>query len=132
MTYAKTLLTAATLALLAGGFSAGCANNKGGDACCCSGDKAECKENDCDGKDCKDADCKDKDTNKPSAAAAGASQASAPINKICPIGGHDVDATQTVSYQGKTIAFCCADCKQEFAAKDEAGKAAILATASAK
>lgn len=129
MTYAKTLLTAAALALIAGGFASGCANNKGGDACCCAGEKAECKDKSCDGKDCKEGECKDK---KPAAAASGAGQASAPINKVCPIGGHDVDATQTVSYQGKTIGFCCEDCKKEFASKDEAGKAAILAKASAK
>lgn len=58
-----------------------------------------------------------------------AAQSAAPVNKVCPIGEHDADPKVTAAYQGKTIAFCCDDCKQEFLAKDDAGKAAILAKA---
>ena len=38
----------------------------------------------------------------------------APVNKVCPVTGEDVDASQTVAYQGKLVAFCCEECVAEF------------------
>ena len=38
-----------------------------------------------------------------------------PINDKCPISGKDVDPTKVCTYEGKLIAFCCADCQAKFA-----------------
>lgn len=105
-----------------GAFSSGCASSGkcDGSGACCEGEGAAC---------CKEGgECKDAEKAKHAEPAA---QSSAPINKECPIGGHDVDPNLTVAYQGKTIAFCCDDCKQEFLGMDEKGKSEILAKASA-
>lgn len=111
------LLPCLTLTLAAGAFNAGCANSEkceSTDACC--EEKADCCK--------KGGDCKD------DATASGAPAASsAPVNKMCPIGGHDANPNLTASYQGKSIAFCCDDCKQEFLGMDDAGKASLLAKA---
>jgi YHS domain-containing protein len=37
-----------------------------------------------------------------------------PINTKCPSTGDDIDPKVTYEYEGKTIAFCCADCIDEF------------------
>jgi YHS domain-containing protein len=38
-----------------------------------------------------------------------------PVNKKCPISGDDIDPKgKTVTYKGKTIAFCCDDCIEKF------------------
>lgn len=133
-----------TLCLALGAFSIGCACNKSGssDACCGGGGDDCCKN----GGDCKDdcksgGACKDGDKSQHQAepapapqvapATAPAAQSTAPINKLCPIGEHAIDPTLTVAYQGKTIAFCCEDCRKEFQGMDDSGKAGILAKASA-
>jgi YHS domain-containing protein len=54
---------------------------------------------------------------------------SAPVNTICPIGGHEVDTTLTSSYQGKTIAFCCDGCKSDFDDGNTARKEEVLGRA---
>jgi len=117
------------LSLAVGAFSVGCACK---DKCdesesCCEG-KGDCCKN---GGDCKDGDHHKtaEPATAPAATAAPAAQSSAPVNKICPIGGHDANPTLTASYQGKTIAFCCDDCKQEFLGMNDQGKAALLAKA---
>jgi len=136
------LIPCVTLTLALGAFSVGCACKdkcETSEACCEGG--ADCCKNggECKG-DCKsDGACKDAGKAQPEAApatqvapaAAPASQSSAPINKLCPIGEHAVDPTLTVAYQGKTIAFCCEDCRKEFQGMDDSGKARILAKASA-
>jgi len=114
------------LSLAVGAFSVGCACKDKCDTseACCEG-KADCCKN---GGDCKDGS-KAQPAATPAPAAAPAAQSAAPVNKICPIGGHDADQTLTASYQGKTIAFCCDDCKQEFLGMNDQGKAALLAKA---
>lgn len=37
-----------------------------------------------------------------------------PVNTKCPISGKDIDATKTVTFEGKLIAFCCDKCPIEF------------------
>jgi YHS domain-containing protein len=37
-----------------------------------------------------------------------------PINTVCPLTEEGVDPAQTVTYQGKLVAFCCEDCVNEF------------------
>jgi uncharacterized membrane protein/YHS domain-containing protein len=39
---------------------------------------------------------------------------STPINTECPVSGKPVDASKTVSYEGRPVAFCCDDCKAKF------------------
>jgi len=36
------------------------------------------------------------------------------VNTKCPVSGDDVDPKVTVVYDGKTYAFCCADCVKSF------------------
>jgi YHS domain-containing protein len=36
------------------------------------------------------------------------------LNEKCPISGKPVDPAKTAVFQGKTIAFCCDDCKAQF------------------
>ena len=43
-----------------------------------------------------------------------ASTNTAPINSECPVSGKPVDATKTITYEGKLVAFCCDDCLAEF------------------
>ena len=43
-----------------------------------------------------------------------ASQPAAAVNAKCPITGEDVDSKVTTTYDGKTYAFCCADCVKAF------------------
>ena len=37
-----------------------------------------------------------------------------PINAKCPVQGEDIDPDVTTTYKGKTVAFCCKDCIDEF------------------
>lgn len=129
------LIPCVTLTLALGAFSVGCACKdkcENSEACCDGG--ADCCKN---GGACKsDGACKDGAKAQPGAApapaaAAPAAQSTAPINKLCPIGEHAIDPTLTVAYKGKTIGFCCEDCRKEFQGMDESGKAGILAKASA-
>ncbi|MBS0189920.1 MAG: hypothetical protein U0573_00195 [Phycisphaerales bacterium] len=116
------LVSCGCLALGVAAFGTGCASNKTCDSSAeCSGNCSDCKSDCKDAAACKDSGkCKEGDAKATSAA---------PINTICPLGGHDVDPTITASYQGKTIGFCCQDCKQEFAGRNDQGKAEILAKA---
>lgn len=52
-----------------------------------------------------------------------------PVNEICPIGGHAEPEMIHVAYKGKTIAFCCDGCVQDFGKMSEADKDKILAKA---
>ncbi len=52
-----------------------------------------------------------------------ATQPAAAVNAKCPVSGDDVDPKVTTVYQGKTYAFCCADCVKSFE-KDPAKYAA--------
>ncbi|MBX3390634.1 MAG: hypothetical protein KF691_14400 [Phycisphaeraceae bacterium] len=119
----KTLLKLALLLSISLALSAvvtGCTCNEkcdDGDECC-EGEGACCKGG---------GECKEGDKAKP--VAGGNQQSSAPVNTTCPIGGHDADPNLTASYQGKTIAFCCDDCKQEFLGMNDKGKSEILAKA---
>lgn len=127
------LIPAVTLTLALGAFNVGCASK---DKCetseaCCDGGQDCCKN----GGECKDdckgeGDCKDGAKTQPAPAAAPSAQA--PVNTICPIGEHDANPNLTAPYQGKSIAFCCDDCKQQFLAMDASGQAALFAKASAK
>jgi YHS domain-containing protein len=38
----------------------------------------------------------------------------APVNTTCPMSGKDVKAGVTSEYKGKTIGFCCTNCKAKF------------------
>ena len=119
MDFSKAALKAASAFILAGSIAtfAGCQTNKCTDEACCgscdgSGDcKGECK-GECEGKG------ESKDGEKKQA-----------LNKICPIGEHDADGTINASYNGKTVAFCCNDCKEAFASKTDAEKTEIIAKA---
>ena len=42
------------------------------------------------------------------------SQPAAAANTKCPLTGEDIDAKVTTVYNGKTYAFCCADCVAKF------------------
>ena len=42
------------------------------------------------------------------------SQPAAAVNAKCPVSGDDVDPKVTTVYDGKTYAFCCADCVKSF------------------
>ncbi len=53
------------------------------------------------------------DVGIPTAVAVAASEPK-PINTACPVSGKPIDPAQTVAYQGKRVAFCCADCKAKF------------------
>lgn len=116
MNLSKAALKAASAFILAGSIAtfAGCQNNKCADKDDCCGScksEADCKEK------CGDKGCS-KDGEKKQA-----------LNKICPIGEHEADGTITASYNGKTVAFCCNDCKEAFATKTDAQKAEIIAKA---
>src|SRR5215217_6035247 len=37
-----------------------------------------------------------------------------PINAKCPIQGEDIDPKVTTTYKGKTVAFCCESCIDDF------------------
>src|SRR5689334_15410460 len=37
-----------------------------------------------------------------------------PINAKCPVQGEDIDPKVTTAYKGKTVAFCCESCIDEF------------------
>lgn len=39
---------------------------------------------------------------------------SQPVNTKCPLTGEDIDPKVTTTYNGKTYAFCCADCIKSF------------------
>lgn len=118
MDLSKAAMRAAGAFILAGSVAtfAGCQYNKcaSKDDCCGSCSTAgECKEKCGDKAECKD----------------GAKDKKQALNKICPIGEHEADGTITASYQGKTVAFCCNDCKEAFAGKTDAEKAEIIAKA---
>lgn len=53
----------------------------------------------------------------------------APINTVCPIGGHGADEMIPVAYKGKTIGFCCGGCVDEFDTMNAEGKDQVLARA---
>jgi hypothetical protein len=65
------------------------------------------------------------------AAAATTKTASAtPVNKVCPVSGEALPANaKTVSYQGKTVGFCCGNCPAKWANLSDADKASKLAAA---
>lgn len=64
------------------------------------------------------------------APAAGNQPGAKTVNTICPIMSIDAsDGTLAVMYKGRAIAFCCQDCVEEFRRMDDAGKDAVLATA---
>ncbi len=117
------------LSIALAAIATGCAcNNKcDSSAACCDG-KSDCCKTGGESKDGQKTETAPAASPAP-AAAAPTPQASAPVNKICPIGGHDANPTLTASYQGKTIAFCCDDCKQEFMGMNDEGKAELLAKA---
>ena len=52
-----------------------------------------------------------------------------PVNKECPVSGKPVDPAVTVSYEGKTVGFCCKGCVKKFNAdpKSFAAKLGIKA-----
>ena len=37
-----------------------------------------------------------------------------PVNTKCPVSGDAIDPKVTTVYQGKTVAFCCKDCVEDF------------------
>ncbi len=49
-----------------------------------------------------------------------------PINKVCPVGGGEVDPDVTIQHDGKTIGFCCGGCDEDFK-KDPPKYMAIIA-----
>ncbi|MBI1315160.1 hypothetical protein GC176_28035 [bacterium] len=62
--------------------------------------------------------------------AAATETASAPVNKNCPIMGHEISADGgTTTWNGKTIGFCCEGCAPKFDALSDDEKAAKLAAA---
>ncbi len=116
MDFSKAALKVAGAFILAGSIAtfAGCQNNKCADkdGCCGSCSTAgACKEKCSDKGECKDGEKK---------------QA---LNTTCPIGDHAADGTITASHNGKTVAFCCNDCKEAFATKTDAEKVEIIAKA---
>lgn len=40
-----------------------------------------------------------------------------PVNTKCPVSDQPIDAAQTVSYEGKTVSFCCGNCLAKFEAE---------------
>ena len=56
--------------------------------------------------------------------------AAAPINTACPFSGEKVDSKVTSSYNGKTVAFCCAGCKGKFDKADAKAQADMVAKVS--
>lgn len=138
MVYANTKSLFAGLIVAASLVAGGCACNTKCDSkdACCEPGAACCKEGECkDGTECKDKPADPTPAAQSAAptpaapAAAPAQASSAPINKICPIGEHDADGTITVVYQGKVIAMCCVDCKEEFERRSDADKAELYAKA---
>lgn len=103
------------------GSAKSCCN---GASSCCGKDKDCCKE----GKGC----CKEGGSCCSSCTAASASKEQAAVNTVCPIGGHEIDKAMTATFEGKTIAFCCDSCKQEFLGMNDEGKKGVLAKAMAK
>ncbi|MDE0897309.1 MAG: hypothetical protein OSB10_12080, partial [Planctomycetota bacterium] len=51
--------------------------------------------------------------------------APAPENATCPVSGEPVDPVFTVTHEGRTIGFCCANCPKSFI-EDPAKYLAIL------
>lgn len=80
----------ALTAVLALGVSAAFADDKPGDSCGACGMSAA--------------------TTQPAQTPA----ADKPVNTKCPILGEAIDPKITTTYQGKTIAFCCKDCIDDF------------------
>ena len=37
-----------------------------------------------------------------------------PVNAVCPVSDHDVDAAHAVSHKGRLVGFCCEDCVDSF------------------
>lgn len=70
------------------------------------------------------------DASKPAAARV-QTTAGAPVNKTCPVSGEAVPANATtVSYQGKTVGFCCDHCVDKWNKMSDAEKSAKIANAS--
>lgn len=40
----------------------------------------------------------------------------APVNTTCPVAGKPAKPNCTTQYEGKTVAFCCGNCKGKFEA----------------
>ncbi len=40
--------------------------------------------------------------------------AAEPVNKECPVAGKPAKASVTTKHEGKTVAFCCNNCKGKF------------------
>lgn len=54
---------------------------------------------------------------------------SQPVNANCPIGKEPVDGKTFVTYQGRTVGFCCPGCDKQFQAWSKERKDAFLAAA---
>ena len=52
-----------------------------------------------------------------------------PINTICPLGGHEVDAENplTTTYKGYTVAFCCEGCAEAWPQETDESRDEMLA-----
>lgn len=53
----------------------------------------------------------------------------AAVNTNCPITGEHADQTVLATYQGKSVAFCCAGCATKFNAMSDSEKAQVYAKA---
>ncbi len=51
----------------------------------------------------------------------------APVNTVCPVGGEKANSTVTTAYSGKTVAFCCENCKGKWDGMTAEKKSAALA-----
>lgn len=65
------------------------------------------------------------------AGASGESTKSTAINTVCPIGGHDAEATIVRTWKGQNIAFCCDGCTAKWDKMADAQKDEILTLAQA-
>jgi len=63
---------------------------------------------------CDDCKAKFQQDPKPFLSKLNLADASKPVNTKCPVSDKDIDASKTVVHEGKTIAFCCDDCKAKF------------------
>jgi YHS domain-containing protein len=44
----------------------------------------------------------------------GLKKAAPELNALCPVSGEAVDAAVTSEYKGRSVAFCCGNCKKTF------------------
>ena len=54
------------------------------------------------------------------------------VNANCPISGKPVSGTNTVSYKGQTVGFCCGNCPNAWAKLSDSEKDAKLAAMTPK